>query len=193
MTSGTSGWDACLFVVRVVRAVVILHVARGTVCAAQIEVSVYVTLRTLQSGVRSRQRKSHQTVIKSCGLPRDGCVASLAGLGKVQTHVIRVRCLAEIWQVASDTVRRCPLEFSTDVASRAVESCVHPSQRKSGVFEVIELHSKPVIETVALLTRGGKVCLHVARSRRLLVVRGVTGITLGRESLELPGRRAFMA
>ena len=193
VASGTGRRNTGLLVVRIRGAVVVLHVARSAVGTRQIEVSVEVALRTLQRGVCACQRKSHQAVIESRRLPRVGSVASLTGLGKIQSHMIRVCRLAKIRQVASDAIRRRALEFSSDVASRAGDGGMHPSQREPGGFQVIKVHSKPVVHPVALLACCRETRRQVAGAGRILIVGCVTGIALRRQSLELPSRRTLVA
>ena len=178
MASGTGRGNAGLGVIRIGGAVVVLHVARGTVRAGQIEVSVEVALRTLQRGVCPGQRKSHQAVIESRRLPGAGRVASLAGLRQVQPHMAGVGRLAEIRQVASHAIRGRAFEFSSDVASCAADCGVHPSQRKISVLQMIEVHSKPVVEAVALFAGGGETGGHVAGAGGCLVVLRVAGVAL---------------
>jgi hypothetical protein len=55
---------------------------------------------------------------------------------------------------------------------------MHPSQRKSGVFQMIKLHSKPVVHAVALLACGWKTRGYVARAGRVLIIGSVAGIAL---------------
>lgn len=193
MASCTGCRDAGRFVVWIVRAVVILHVARGTFCTGEIEIPVDVALRTLQSGVCAGQRKSHQAVIESRGLPRAGSVASLTGLWKVQRNVVWIRRPAEIRQVASHAIRRRAFEFPSDVASCALQRGVHSSQRKPGVFRVIKFHSKPVVHAVALVARSGKARGHVAGPGGVLIVGCMAGVALGCQSLKLSSRRALVA
>lgn len=178
VTDRTIGRESSLPMIGVSGAVVILHVASTASDTAQVVVAVDVTLRALQRCVPSGQRKSHQAMVESCRLPGIGSVASLAGLWQVQSHVVRVRRPAEIRQVASDAIRGRAFEFSSDVASRAVEGDVHPRQRKPCVFQVIKLHSKPIVHAVALLARGGKTRGNVAGAGRVLIVDSVAGIAL---------------
>lgn len=187
MASCTGSRDAGRFVVWISRAVVILHVARGTVRVGQIEVSVDVALRTLQSGVCSGQGKSYQAVIKRRRLPSAGRVASLTGLWKVQRHMVRVRGAAEIGQVASDAIRRRAFEFPPDVARRALERGMHSSQREPREFQVIKIHAKPVVHAVALLASGGETRRHVAGAGSVLIISCVAGVALRCQSLELSG------
>lgn len=193
MAGCTGRRDASLLVVRIGRAVVILHVARGTVRVGQIEVSVDVALRTLQSGVRSSQRESHQAVIKTGRLPGAGAVASLASLREIQTHMVRVGRFAEIRQVTPDAIRGRAFEFPSDVTSRALQRGMHPSQRKPCVFQMVKVHPKPVIHVVALFARSRKIRLHVAGPGGLLVVGCMAGIALRCQSLVLPSRCALVA
>lgn len=60
------GGKACLHMVGIGCAVVILHVAGTAGAAGQVVISVDVTLRALQSCVCARERKSNCVVVKSC-------------------------------------------------------------------------------------------------------------------------------
>ena len=193
MASCTGRRNTGLLVVRIGCAVVVLGVARGTIRAGQIKVSVEVALRTLKRGVCARQRKSHQAVVKSRRLPRVGRVATLTSLRKVQSHMVGVGCLAEIRQVTSRAIRGRALEFSADVACRALECGVHSGQGKPGVLQVVKVHSKPVVHAVALLACCREGRGYVAGAGRVVKVGCVAGIALRRQSLELPSGSALVA
>jgi hypothetical protein len=89
-----------------------------------------VALRTRQRRVRPGQRESHQVVIETCRLPGAGVMARLAGLGKAQSYVIWIRSFPKIREVAPDTVRRCALKLSSNVAGLTLQSRVHSRQRE---------------------------------------------------------------
>lgn len=117
---GTSGGNSRLRMVRVGRALVVLHVARSAVRTTQVEIPVGVALRTLQRGVRPSQSESNQRVIERSRLPCGGVVAALAGLREIAGHMIRVRRLLKIGQVAAGAGGGRALEFSSDMAGQTI-------------------------------------------------------------------------
>lgn len=56
--------------------------------------------------------------------------------------------------MASHTGCGSVLELIVHVASRAIERGMHSGQGEPGEFQVIELHAKPVVESVALFATG---------------------------------------
>ena len=84
MTSCTGRGNACLLVIRIVRPVVILHMAGRAILGRDVVIPVGMALRALQRGMRSGEREAHQVVIKARRLPGAGAVAGLAGLGKFE-------------------------------------------------------------------------------------------------------------
>ncbi len=178
--------------VRVGRALVILHVARNTIRAAQVVVSIAVALRALQGRVCSGERKSHQRVIERSRRPGGRGVAGLAGLREVSGHVVRIGGLLIIGQMATRASCRSPFKPSADMASRAVERGVRPGQGEAGGRQMVKLRPKPTIHTVAILTGGGEAAGYVTGLGRPIIL-GVARITLRSQSLELAGGRAGMA
>ena len=180
-------------VVWIRRALIVLQVTRDTDCGSQIEISIRVALIALQLRVSTSEGEAHRVMIEVCGLPRRGCVAFLAGLGKPQCDVIWIVRLLKIGQVAAYACRRRALVLSTGVACRAVERSVHSGKRKASDPQMIELRAKPGVNRVALLTLHGKSGGDVIRLRGLLIGALVAGITLDGKSLELPDRLALVA
>lgn len=58
---------------------------------------------------------------------------------------------------------------------------------------MIELRTQPRVNRVTLFTGCGKAGRNVARRRGALIVLGMAGVALERQTLELPGTGAFMA
>ena len=138
-------------VIRIVRAVVIRHVALITCAAGQVVVVVDVALRTLQVRVASGQWKSNRVVIEGRRLPRRCAVAHLAGLRKIRRHMIGTRRLLIIRKMASNAGCGRALKVVPGVTRIAGECGVHAGQCEARVLQVIEAHSKPVVELMALL------------------------------------------
>ena len=87
--------------------------------------------------------------------------------------------------MASDASSGRALEFPADVASVAVERGMHSGQRKAGVFQVVEVHPKPVVEAVTLLAVGGETGGRVGRAGGSLVILRVAGVALRRHRRKL--------
>lgn len=95
--------------------------------------------------------------------------------------------------MAPYTVGRRPFELVADVAGGAFQRRMHASERKAGVLQVIEAHSEPTVEVVALIASCRKSCTGVNGSCGRLKVDRMAGITLRRKSLKLAYRRALVA
>jgi hypothetical protein len=74
--------------VRIIRSLVVLQVARHTRRRCEIEVAIRVALVALQVRVSSRQRESDRVVIESCRLPRCCRVTFLTCLRQTERNVI---------------------------------------------------------------------------------------------------------
>ena len=146
--------EAGLHVIRIGRALEILQVAADArrVRARQVVISVHVTLRALQAGVRTGQRESGGVVIESRARPGSGGVALLASLREAGLHVIRIGGSLEILQVAADAggVGAGQIVVAIHVALGALHARVGASQRESGGV-VIESGARPGSGRVALL------------------------------------------
>lgn len=82
--------------------------------------------------------------------------------------------------MAPDAVGGSTFELSSNVAGHAVERGVHSGQGETCVFQVIELHAKPVVKVVALIATGREAGRSVAWPGCPLKVPRVAGIALGR-------------
>jgi len=180
VASCAGGGNAGLLVVRIVRPVVILHVAGSAILGGEVVISVGVALRALQSGMGSGQRESHQVVIKRCRLPGAGAVARLAGLGEIRSHVVWVGGFTEVRQMASHAIGRRALEFAADVTRVAVERGMHSGQREARIFQVVKLDAEPVVELVTLVAACREPSGHVGGASGSLIVLRVAGVALRR-------------
>ncbi len=75
-------------------------VARVTVGWRTGVLPAYMTARALHVDVRPSQRKCRLVVIEIRGRPGGGAVTHFAGLRESRSHVIRVRRVVEVLQVA---------------------------------------------------------------------------------------------
>ena len=85
-----------------------------------------MTIRTLHSGVRSRQRERCLAVIEVGGCPRGGAVTDFAGLRESRCYVIRIGRAVEIRKMARITERTKTSVFAAGVASQARLAYVSP-------------------------------------------------------------------
>jgi len=116
-------------VVGIVRALVILQMARHTGRAVQIVVVVNVAIRTLsrRDGMPTTQRKSTKRVIELCIEPVVNPMALVAGGGELACQVVGVGSDLVVLGVAGITLRRQALELSAGralVAGIAIHSCM---------------------------------------------------------------------
>lgn len=127
------GREACLRVVRIVRAVVIRHVALGACSTGQAVVIVHVALRAGHRRVETSQREARRRVIESRGSPVGRAMACLAGLWESSSRVWRIIRAIEIRQVAADAsrVRAGQVVIAVHVALRALQRRVESSERES--------------------------------------------------------------
>ena len=85
---------------------------------------------------------------------RGGVVVGLTGFGVVQQHVVRILSVVVIRQVAGDTRVALQVKHVVRVALRAIQLDVRPREGKNGKLRMIETHSNPAIQGVALLAIG---------------------------------------
>ena len=78
-------------------------------------------------------------------------MASLTSLRQSGRHVVGICGALVILEVATHAICGSALELPPDVTCHAIEFGVHARERETGVLEVIEIHSEPVIEVVALI------------------------------------------
>ncbi len=93
----------------------------------------------------------------------------------------RVVGAVEILYVATETVRRRPLETAADVARRTVELRVGPGQDEPG-RGVIELDAEPGVQVMAILASGRKAGASMVHRFRCIEVVDVAGRALRRQT-----------
>ena len=185
--------ESTLYVVRIGRALEILHMARSAIGGRAHKLPIDVALRAGHVHVRAGERELGERVVVERGrVPRRSVVTALTGLGKARLHVRWIAGLVEVRQVAADAGGRSPGIFSADVASGAVQGGVRSSERKAGELEMVELGAHPVVHAVALRTGRRKVQRHMARSRGLEFL-GVAAVAIGRHRGEVAQRAVLMA
>ena len=111
--------------IRIGRAVVILHVARTAGAAGQAVIVVCMTLSALQICVSSGERETNRIMVKIRWLPGGGVVTSLASLWEIESHVIRVRGFLIIGKMASRAGCRGALKTVAGVTSCAFKVGMH--------------------------------------------------------------------
>lgn len=186
--------ESLLHVIGIICVLEILQVATHARRIRQVVVIVDVALRALHGGVRAGQSESHCTVIEAGGNPCRRGVTLLAGLRESRLHVVGIRRALEIFQMAAHAGCRRTFELIIDVALVALQRRVRADQGKAGVLQMVKIDSEPVVHRrVALFagsreSRGG-----VRRTGCVLVIGGVAGIALRRQSQKLAGSRSFVA
>ena len=178
MAGIASRWEGRLHVIRIRCPVVILHVAGAAGAAGQLVIVVGMALDALQGCVRPRQRKSNRVVAEVCRRPSTCAVACLAGLREGERHVVGIRGLLIIGQVASHAIGGRTFELVVDVAGVALQGRVHARKRKACVLQVIKVDPEPGIKIVTLATGSRKPSGSVARPGRSLIILRVAGIAL---------------
>ena len=192
VTGLASCWEPGRSMGRIGRPLVIRFVTRVAVRRSIAEIVIDVTTGTLNLGVRSGQGKRGEIVIEGSRNPTGGAMADIALLRKPAGNVIRIGGALKILQVTSDASSLRALIPSSDVTGHAVQPGVHSSQGIAGHSQVIKLGAGPGINGVALFAGGGKCGGHVIGRGGPLVILGVTGVALERQTLELPGGGSFM-
>jgi hypothetical protein len=127
-----------LHVIGIGRALIILQVAGDAGGGGQVVIAIHMALRALHRGMRAGEREADRIVIKRCRLPGHRAMAGLAGLRHTQRHVVGIRGLLIIRQMATDAVGRRAGEFSSNMARVAFECGVRTGQGKAREFQVIE-------------------------------------------------------
>ena len=194
MTDRTVCREPGLSVIWIVRALVILHVARSTILGHAGVVVVHVATAAGHIHVRARQREAGEGAVVEVHLhPRRRVVARLASSRECQLHVPRVRRCDVVLHVAADAIGRRAFVLASNVALRAFQAGVRADERKSRELQVIKFRAQPRVHVaVALLALRGEIQRHVARAACLLEILEVATDAIGREPQELPHRCALV-
>ena len=112
-------------------------------------------------------------------LPGHRRMAEYAAVGERCRNVVRTRGSVEIFDVASVAIRRCPGEDIVHVAREAGCRDVGAGQRERRLV-VIEERSTPIRSRMAQCAGRGLAGYYVIRFRRLVVIRFVTRVAVGR-------------
>ncbi len=108
-------------------------------------------------------------------------MALFASLRKSSLHVIRIRGVLKVLQMARYARRVGDVVVAIDMAFRTLQCGVRAGKREACVV-VVEGGVEPCCRSVALLTRGGESCLHVIRVGGRFVILDVAGSTVGRRA-----------
>ena len=167
-------------VIGIRRPLEILKVTRNAGRRGYIEIAICMALFALQLRVSTRQRESNRIMIEARGLPGGGRMAILASLRKPERYVIRIVGFLEIGQVTADTGGRCSSVFTSSVACRAIQRCVHSGKSVACERGVIKSGVLPIVNRVAVFARRGEFCGNVVWRSGLLECSLMAGITLNR-------------
>jgi len=162
------GWESRCNVVGIVRGQIDGFMTRVTIGWKRGVVVVHVAVSALDGCVRAHQREGCVVVVKRGRLPRSSAVANIALLREVSRHVIGVRCVLVVLQVATHAGRAGQVVVAVLVAVRALELQVPAGQRKAALG-VIERGRLPGRRAVANGAVGGKSGGDVIRIRRSLI------------------------
>lgn len=133
VATGAGGRDSGLGVIGVRRSLEILHVARNAIRRSAGELAVHVALRAGNSHMGAGQREfSERVVIEGRGLPGRGGVAALASLRESRLHVIRIRRLLEIGEMAAHAGRGRSGKLPSYVTGGAIQRNMCSRQREPG-------------------------------------------------------------
>ena len=179
-------------VVRIRGAIVVLQMATDAGHAGQVEVPVFVTVGTLQFGVRASQREAGLGMVERSGLPGGGAVAGCAIGRKSAGHVIGVARAVVVLHVARRAGGTCQIEIVGGVAVAARQLSVRAGQREAGGI-VVEVGGLPGGNAVAILAGLEKLERDVIRTRRPLEIGHVARIALERQALKLADRGSLVA
>ena len=132
-------------------------------------------------------------MVKQGRLPGRGGMARGARSGNARLGVRRIVGPVVILRVAGVAIRGCALVLSAHVARDTVKPRVSSGERVAREFQVVELCAEPTVHRMTGLASRRKIQSGVTGIPRFLVIRQVAGRTLGRKSLVLPHRGAFVA
>lgn len=152
----------CLHVVGIGRALVVLQVTGHAGGIGQLVISVDVTLRARQRGVRARQCEARTVVIERYAAPGSGRMAGVAGGRKPGLHVVGIGGAVVILYVAGRTRPTREVVIPVYVALRALHGGMRARQGEARVG-MIEGRAAPGGGVVTLLAGLRKRRLHVIR------------------------------
>ena len=189
-------WEPRLHVIRIGRAVEILHMARSAIGWRSHKLSIDVALGTSNAHVPTGQRELREcVVIEGRRIPGARAVAGLAGRREPGLGMGRIIGLVEIRHVAAVASRRRVVELPTRMACGAIQGRMCASQRESGELQVIELRAHPVVHRVALFAldrqaQGDVVDANGLCADKVFLVARIAG---RRQALELSDCSALVA
>ena len=158
-------WSYCRVVV------VLMATHAGGAGDVVVVVDVAVGALPRWNSVRSSQGKSGLGVIERCRLPGSRVVAGIAGLRKTSSHVVGVRGVLEIGQMARDACRAGQVVVVIDVTVRTLP---RRNRMRAGQSEIdhgmIEGSWRPGDRGVTLCAIGGKICRDVVGIHRALKI-----------------------
>ena len=157
VTRLTSGRETGGSVVRIVRAVVVLQVARRAVVRRPGKLPIHMALLAVRRDMFAGQRKvRRRVVVERRVVPVRGVVARLAGGRETGGGMIGVIRSVVVLQMATRTVLWRASELSVHVTLPAVRRYVLAGQRKPRKV-MIELGSRPLLCRMAVLTLRGEI------------------------------------
>ena len=159
-------------VIGIVRALVILQVARDASRVADVVIPIDMALRALHFGVRAGEGKGCLGMIKRGRLPDRGGVADLALLRESGSDVVGIGGSLKVLQVAGNASVAGEIEIASRVALLTLQLGMRSGQRKSDRI-VIEIRRLPPGCVVTLLASLGKSQTNVVGIARLLKIEQV--------------------
>lgn len=166
---------ARLHVIWIIRFVEIIQMASDTLRVVQLVISIHVTLRALQGGMRTSERETGAGMVERGSQPVHGRVAGVAGGRESGLHMIRICGSIEILHMAGGTCPAVQVVVPVHVALGAWQGLVRSGQSKSRAV-VIEGGIAPRGGVVALLASGGEFGLRMVGIGRAVVILHVAGV-----------------
>ena len=168
-------------VVRVGRRIIRSQMACRASRRIQGVVIVDVTLSAGRGQMRSGECKSRLGVVKCGRIPRRCCVTRVAGLREAGCHMIGVRRIVEIRNMAARALKRQGGVVIVHMAQRALSRDMRAGQRKRGLG-VIEYGRLPCGRVVAYFAGLREAGRHMIGVRRLVEIRHMTTRALSRQA-----------